>query len=332
MQILALSYSKAMGRIFFLGVNTGYVRDETPTAQHIKFHADRSGNGLYCTIVGNVLTPRGHGTNSVCARISRAPEWKTLANEIQNSGAIAGIQLSSTWTEYQGIKEFKNKSPENKLDEYLLVAKRINNNNIKDIFSNLRSASELSIEAGFKHIQLHAAHGYLFNLLLDPFFSSNYELALEEFCRWVEYLKANNIESSIRLSTKIGMAQIDSNDTRLAELMDTPCDYVDLSQGLYNIEKRLIYPTLAEILDARWETNIDTAKRHPNRNFIASGKFRSDNARSRILPENINIGICRDLIANPNFLENRSDGCQNKMKCHYFSRNEDSLSCGKWNK
>lgn len=317
-------------KCFFLAVNTGYVENETPTSKYIDFHAERSGNGLYCTIAGNVLTPQGHGSNNFCARISDKFEWKLLAKEIELRGAKAGIQISTAWDSYIGQKVFKTKHSNSDLETYKNIAKSFAQNEIIQLFSDLQIASDISVAAGFRHIQLHAAHGYLYNLLLDPFFSPQYELSLELTQKWVEKLKAQKIETSIRLSLVTGVVEIDASQIRLKETIQLPFDYIDLSQGLYNINKQFVYPSIADILENRWKMNKEIAKEYPEKRFIASGRLQNITTASRELADNIDLGICRDLIANPNFLVDLKNGCENRMKCHHHSRGEDSLRCGKW--
>jgi NADPH2 dehydrogenase len=38
------------------------------------------------------------------------------------------------------------------------------------------------------------------------------------------------------------------------------------------------------------------------------------------------------LIANPDYLRDKDNGCINAMKCHYYSRGEAHLTCGRWEK
>src|SRR5262245_42138047 len=48
------------------------------------------------------------------------------------------------------------------------------------------------------------------------------------------------------------------------------------------------------------------------------------------LPHNVHVGLFRDLIANPRFLYDRSQGCQDSGKCHYHSRGAKSVICPRW--
>lgn len=316
---------------FFLAVNTGFVADGLPDARCREFYHARSGNGLHCSIVGNVVTPGGVSSNHVCAQISEAIQWQELAEAITDAGAIAGIQLASAWPAYHGMRKFVAPRKEDAIADYKRVGASISKFDINAAFDGLFRGSELAIRAGYRHIQLHAAHGYLFNILIDPLFSHHTEIAGEKICQWVREVKSMGAETSIRVSMWTGDTSLDQS--RDHELMDHfssfPVDYIDVSAGFYNINKRLIYPATERLRSERVSATLAFAERHPDTQIILSGQ--SSDARNDALPLNVNIGICRDLIANPNYLNERSRGCKLCMKCHYYSRGELHLTCGKWN-
>jgi 2,4-dienoyl-CoA reductase-like NADH-dependent reductase (Old Yellow Enzyme family) len=317
-------------KYFFLAVNTGFADRGLPDARCVEFYARRSGNGLHCAIVGNVVTPGGFESNDVCTRISSDGAWQDLAEGIRARGAVAGVQLCSAWRGYQGMRRFVPRRGEHAIAEYEAIARSISSSDVVDAFATLNRGTELAVAAGFKHVQLHAAHGYLFNLLIDRRFSSHADLAAKLVQQWATDADRMNLETSVRFSLWTGHKATD--ELRALELVDDlaamPIDYLDVSAGFYNIDKRLIYPSTADLIAQRGEATLALAARHPETSFILSGKaFR---AWDPSLPMNVHIGVCRDLIANPDFLRDRLDGCMNCMKCHYFSRGAAYLTCGRW--
>ena len=316
-------------KYFFLPVNTGYMEERLPNNRCIDFYASRSGHGLYCAIVGNVVIPNGFDSNNVCAEISDSESWQRLAYAIAEQGAQPGIQLSSAWKNYQGIKKFIPRYNQNPVAEYKAAIKNLSSKNVCQIFGNLRRGIELAVRAEFSHIQIHAAHGYLFSLLIDEDFSLHSDLALDKLSNLAEELTSENIESSLRFSLITGDPSIDKNRSKLIDnVLILPFAFFDVSLGFYNIDKRLIYPTSEKLLTSRRNSTLALANRFPNKQIILSGK--SQEAWNTELPNNIHIGICRDLIANPNFLRDRTMGCTNCMKCHYYSRGLELLTCGRW--
>lgn len=315
-------------KYFFLAVNTGLVVNGLPDERCRAFYRERSGPEVYCSIVGNVVIPGGVPSNSVCSFISGSPTWKDLASAISEEGTIAGVQLSSAWEGYQGIKKFSSKV--GAIRGYLEAARSISREQITDALDGLERGTEHAVNAGYRHIQLHAAHGYLFNLLLDYRFSPMVGLVAQYIEHWATELRRIGVETSLRVSYGTGDEQFDlaDGDHALDGMIRHPVDYIDLSHGFYNVNKRLIYPSTPKILDERLKINLMVAARYPEKKFIMSGK--SALAWEGVLPNNISVGICRDLIANPNFIKTRQDGCANCMTCHYFSLGRNDLSCGLW--
>lgn len=326
MNVLASFENK---KIFFLPVNTGFGKKGDPDEELIDFYRKRSGNKIHCSIVGNVVIPNGFGSNDQCLFISKSEEWEKLSSAINENNTTAGIQLSSTWPNYIGNRDFVTSSPST-IDNYLLQVKDITTSEIDKIADQLKDAVNISIMHGFKHIQLHAGHGYLFSLLLDNVFCKNSEYALNKIKSIFDNLPGN-IETSLRFSLLVGMQQLDKkrkNELTIENLLKLPFNLFDISFGFYNINKHMIYPKTNAMLKSRIGKSLELAMLYPHKQFIISGRSLRDYEGQ--LPKNVSLGICRDLIANPTFLNSLSEGCTLCGKCHYYSRGETHIACGNW--
>jgi 2,4-dienoyl-CoA reductase-like NADH-dependent reductase (Old Yellow Enzyme family) len=315
---------------FFVGLNTGYVIDGAPDERLIEFHRRRSSPRLHCAIVGNVVLPGGYGTNSNTPRISKAQEWRRLANAIADNGSLPGIQLSTTWADYSGSKRFRSKEPGQVITRLRDLVRELGDRKILSTLSSLKEGADLALDAGFRHLQVHAAHGYLFSLLIDDRLNecaSQVRVWLEDFASG---LSANGIETSIRISVRTGDPQFDAvgRDKFHAQIAALPFDFIDVSSGYYDIDKQLIYPGRPDTLRQRREDTLSLALNFSARRFIFSGRALRESVND--LPPNLHIGLCRDLLANPDYLIDGSRGCINSGKCHYFSRDLGSISCSQW--
>lgn len=318
--------------IFLVGLNTGFVSEGEPDGRYIDFYQSRSSKELHCAIVGNVVIPLGHGTNASTPMLSRAQIWTQLASEISNRGSIPGIQLATAWEGYQGSRGFRAKDSHKAIQQSVDIAHNISRVQLEQVLDSLDTAVDLAWWHGFRHIQVHAAHGYLLSLLVDQRISPHAEQVLSRLAALAHRCCAEGIETSIRISLRTGDMTFDCSgrerDDFHAAIAALPFDFVDVSSGFYNIDKQLIYPARPDSLTIRRRETISLAESFPGRRFIFSG--RALESPTENLPENVHIGLCRDLIANPRYLAEPGNGCINSGKCHYFSRREKHITCPRW--
>jgi 2,4-dienoyl-CoA reductase-like NADH-dependent reductase (Old Yellow Enzyme family) len=316
-------------RIFFVGVNTGYARDGEPTEAFVSFFEARSSPKLHCTIVGNVVVPGGESTNPGTARIGSRSIWRDLAARITRKGSVPGIQLASNLPGFVASASFKAQDTAAEIARARALVNRLTPAEVTSILRSLEEGSRMAVDAGFRHIQLHAAHGYLFNVLLDDRINRQASEVRLEIADWLRRWNAAGVETSVRTSLRSGDVDFDSLDAdRFHDTMALlPSTYLDVSSGYYAVDKRLIYPARKEMLAERHEQTRVLARAHLSRAFIASGRVL---ASAVDWPSNVHFGVCRDLIANPGFLDDLDNGCENRGKCHYFSRGSASLTCAKW--
>lgn len=316
--------------VFFLAVNTGFVSAGVPDDRFLDFYRSRSSPKLHCAIVGNVTVPEGFGSNTTTPSLTTDAVWADLANAIRAAGSLPGIQLATTWDGYVGSRKFV--SPQSR--DFIPWARHLIRDTgfaaISAFLDSFELAATIAAEHGFGHIQIHAAHGYLLSLLVDLRINRNAMSVLDRLALLSERLRYQGVQTSIRISLRSGDPEFDGAGT--VDFQDTiaklPFDFVDLSSGFYNIDKRLIYPARPEVLAARFQDSLAIGLRHPRRSFILSG--RTLNRDWATIPTNMHPGICRDLIANPKFLQEPANGCRNYGKCHYYSRGHDYLTCARW--
>ncbi|WP_158620135.1 oxidoreductase [Corallococcus sicarius] len=317
---------------FFVGLNTGYVTRGKPDERYVDFYRRRSSPALHCAIVGNVVIPGGYGSNASTPTISRSPEWAKVASEIERYGSLPGIQLATTWENYIGSRSFRSPTAHETIERSRQLVRQLGPKRIALTLGALDEASDIAVAAGFRHLQVHAAHGYLLNLLVDDRINENAPEARERLANWASRHTAAGIETSIRISLRSGDNNFDANGQEHfhGQIAGLPFDFIDVSSGFYNIDKQLIYPGRPDVLRVRRTETIALADRFPRRRFILSGRALVEPQHD--LPPNLHIGICRDLIANPDYLADTSKGCINSGKCHYFSRGADHVTCPQWAK
>lgn len=317
-------------RVFFLGVNTGYVLNGEPDDSYVEFYRRRASPKLHCAIVGNVVVPGGHGSNEATPTLTRSGIWRTVAEAITAQGCLPGIQLATTWEGYSGNTRFVGAKHGQFIAAARALVESLGAPGVENALRAFDKAAQMAVEHGFLHVQFHAAHGYLLSLLVDERINPNAEQVLYGLSEIVSRLACAGVESSIRISLRTGDEEFDAiGSPRFHDrIAGTPFDYVDLSSGFYNIDKRLIYPSSPEVRVSRVTESCVVAERHPQKGFILSGLAGKD--KKFELPSNLHVGLCRDLIANPDFLEQPNDGCRNRNKCHYFSRGEKHLTCAVW--
>ena len=315
---------------FFVGLNTGYATGGRLQKRFIEFYRRRSSPALYCAIVGNVVIPEGHGTNSNTPTITRGPEWAELAGEITRRGSLPGIQLATAWEGYLGSKSFRSPGAAQTIRLARALVKGMGRAGIASTLRALDEAATMAAEAGFRHLQVHAAHGYLFSLLVDERLNEYAPEVLKHLADWAMRYSAAGLETSIRISLRTGDDEFDEHGRNRfhAQIVGLPFDFVDVSSGFYDIDKQLIYPGRPDVLKARRAETIALARRFPGCRFIFSGRALLQPDYD--LPPNVHLGFCRDLIANPDYLTDQSRCCANSGKCHYFSRGFDHVTCPQW--
>jgi len=317
-------------------INTSMYVEGEPTEQNISFFRLRSGRGITVCFVGNVGVIPELTLNDSTGIINDTKPWHKLCEEIRSNGSVAGIQLSCTPPKYRPRKQFEpNLLQEIELDRYRELLRAVSDKMWLRIETEFLRGIECALKVGFEHIQIHAAHGYLFSLVLDP--TINCKLRGLDILRNLiqAVAHASKVQGSLRVSWGIGL----TDDTlRTKAIIDLWHSFrkeirLDISRGYYNIDKSLIYPSPEAGEAPLLADAVTLAEKYRTSQISVAGNVWNPFTMSQ-LPDNLSFSIARPLIADPDHLIRMSDGsamvCDHCGKCHYFSRGLPSLICPKW--
>jgi 2,4-dienoyl-CoA reductase-like NADH-dependent reductase (Old Yellow Enzyme family) len=328
---------------YFAPINTGLVEDGNPTNELIEFHRSKSNNYTGINYVGNVAISKDYITNRRTLYVNQQMgSYENLAKQISDRGSLPGAQIACYRSKYTLNTQFKARN----VSEYVSFVRNevcaMSAQDLQKIISQFADGIRKLYNAGFKVVQIHAAHGYFLNNFLSKTYNSRQdEYGLDNFLIIREIIHSisdivKNLVLDLRVSlyeTEIETILNEDHKSFLDELYKIDgLDIISISNGIYNIDKTLIYPTkthgnnfLVKILEGYIATK-------PEKIWNLSGNIRDLNKLPLSL-QNISYSIGRSILADNNFLpqyfENSSmiNECKYSNKCHYYSRGKDFITC-----
>lgn len=317
-------------------INTGMYAAGEPTGQNIRFFRLRAGRGTAVSFVGNVGVIPELTLNNSSGVINNTRPWYRLCEGIRSAGSLAGVQLSCTPPRYRPRRQFEpNPLQDAELDRYRGLLRAISDKTWLRIETAFLRGIALSQELGFEHIQIHAAHGYLFSLVLDPTINDT-RIGLEVLRNVLQAVAcAANVQGSLRVSWRTGLP---GDTLRTKAIVDLWHPFrrdvrLDISGGYYNIDKSLIYPSQDAGEAPLLAEAAALADKYRDSQISVAGNVWNPFAMPP-LPANLSFAVARALIADPDHLKRMADGramvCDHCGECHYFSRDLPSLVCPKW--
>lgn len=186
------------------------------------------------------------------------PFLKRITTFIESQGSVAGIQLahagrkSSIQVSWKGGE---NLTPETggwqtvapsavAFKEGDLVPEALNNGEVKRIISDFKKAAKRALEAGFKVIELHGAHGYLIHEFLSPLsnfrtdeYGGSFENRMRFLTEIVEEVRSvwpDELPLFVRISATewVDNGWTESDSVKLASTLKTKgVDLIDCSTG-----------------------------------------------------------------------------------------------------
>ena len=317
-------------------INTGLYVDGESTLANMTFFEERARSGVDICMVGNIAVSEGNVPNDSTGVMSSSVKWAELASVIRRSGSTPGIQLSATLPEYRGQTAFTSTTQDKEFRSYKDLFDKMTKKDWEQLAARFADAVDLAFEQGFDHLQIHAAHGYAFSMALDPVINPA-SVGIGPMSNLIEHLyKKFGKRSSLRVSWFTGLKHDIERQARILELWSPFASMIelDLSNGYYNLDKRLIYPPHKCGEAPYMENAIALAKIYPYASFIVAGNIWNPYILAGCCPPNIHFAIARALIADPNHLfslrEKSNMLCDDCGECHFFSTGKRNVTCPKW--
>ncbi|MDD2732343.1 MAG: hypothetical protein PHF56_00255 [Desulfuromonadaceae bacterium] len=325
-------------RLRLAPINTGMYHNGVPTLENIDFFAARAGCGIGMCMVGNIATTSVTVPNASTGIMSDNLSWGSLAEAIRKAGSISGIQLSATLPGYRGQRSFVALDTETAMRQYKVLFDQMSEYDWQTLGDKFIQSIELCWRHGFEHVQLHAAHGYAFSLILDPKINPE-KHGWKALISILKLLASSNQHgTSLRVSWHTGLPYDDKRQARILEVWRPFIGKIelDLSNGYYNLDKRHIYPPHQNGGATFLNNAVSLADEFPEASLVVAGNMWNPYKLLETIPSNLNISIGRALIADPNYLlHQRNDKtslmlCDDCGKCHFFSKGAKSIECPLW--
>ncbi|KAH7123538.1 NADH:flavin oxidoreductase/NADH oxidase-like protein [Dendryphion nanum] len=293
----------------------GMATDSDPTDKHISAYTTWGSGGWGSIMTGNVeVSPVYRESNdTVLAKPSPSPTtlsaWKSWSHATQREGSPGIVQLVHPGRQSPpkaGDRPFSAPAiapsaiPLNIGDGLLerVLAKVVFGTpramtvaEIKEVTEQFAYAAKMSYEAGFKAVELHAAHGYLLSTFLSPKFNTRTDdyggSAAKRARIVVETIRA--VRKVVPASFAVGL-KLNSADVAGAENMEESLeqvgliaaeqiDFLEISGGTYenptmstgNVKSKRTKDREAFFLDYAQAVR----ERHPNLILMVTGGFRS---------------------------------------------------------
>jgi 2,4-dienoyl-CoA reductase-like NADH-dependent reductase (Old Yellow Enzyme family) len=333
-------------RILLAPINTGFAQNNRPSIKLLNFHRRRSGPTVGVSIVGNVVVSCDATLSPGTAVLSQRTELRRfclIARAIRLRGSLAGIQIASSPIGLSPSRPWRTPNLATEVNRLQQLTAGLTQSDLRGSISQFINTALLSVEAGFDFIQIHAAHGYLLSLLLNPEINrraDHYACDGPWLGEFVDALRASLASTllSFRISIASGFAdqkrEREYDSDLVVRLAGYGVDLIDLSAGLYTVDRHLIYPSLRAGPAPLFSIARDLALKVPCLVAFA-GNVLDLRDLPTDMPRNLFCAAGRAFIADPDFADKSArelfdeiHWCQRTGHCHYFTRGHPNIECG----
>lgn len=327
-------------------INTGFAQDGVPDGRLVEFHRRRAGPGIGVAFVGNVATDMSVRSNSGTAVLASKKDvsiFSKVSQAIKMRGSLAGIQLGDMPIWLSPSHHWRADNLDHEVQRLRCQIENESLDRLKCVLERFEHSARLAAMAQFDVIEIHAAHGYMISLLLDPLLNSRQDDFghngpwFEDLVSRVRAASGPNVLLAVRISGYTGVRSPDEDEVRTTlmgrRLQQLGVDLIDLSAGYYTIDRSFIYPKIGS---RQPNLELGTMLAHNTMiPVIISGNLQDLDVLKK-LPRNAMIGLGRSLLADPDYvskwLEDRKSSivhCCSTGRCHFGSRGKASIACGK---
>lgn len=335
-------------KFVFAPINVGKAESGHITDDLAEFYIERSGKGIDLTYIGNIAIKKKVSTNdnTVVFYNEDKNKWIELTRRINSNGSLVGAQLACRLYPFKAQTEMKNSDKQKKVSEIQKFILDLEFEEINSIVDDFILSALYAHETGFDVVQIHAAHGYFLSLLLSPYlnlrsdiYDSKNIFALSSIINGIRDKLGNEIIIDLRISLFEGIEDKDTeyNDkiTLLKKICALDIDMISISNGIYDLDKTLIYPNINDGFGVYIDHAKHLAELFSHNHWNVSGNINNLSALANSnLPDNLSFSIGRPLIADPNFIDLSLNGnvdlisrCDFKGTCHYYSSGREKISC-----
>lgn len=334
-------------RFFFAPINTGYSKEGVPIKEFIEFYQERSGKGIGISYVGNVSIGQEYVTNDNTAYFKdQLEEWAVLSQIIRKEGSTPGIQIACRNSTLTPIRKMIN----NKKEEYIKqVQQDINNVSFDEIYHIIDlfiNSAKKAYSAGFKVLQIHAAHGYFLSQMLneklnvrEDEFGIDRLKVLAEIINGIRKELPRDVLLDIRISLLDGLLteqeELKYKSILIKKLVEQDIEMISFSNGIYDINKQLIYPLKQWGHGVFIDKVLPYAEEYPHILWNVAGNIWDlEELKLEFLPNNLTFSLGRALIADPCFVKKSLNNnkqsinhCERKGQCHYYTLGKENVGC-----
>ena len=300
-QPLKIGTMEVKNRVVFPPMGPGFPADEegcvTPQLTEYFVERARGGAGML-TLGDSAVHPSGRAGAATIALWDDkfVPALGTMIRAVHNHGAKFGIELMHGGVQSH-LEQTMGPSGVPALAMIDAPAREMSVEEIEECVGAFGKAAERSAEAGFDFIEVHAAHGYLINEFLTPYFNRRNDEYGGSFDKRIRFLLdvVREIRNKVGDETPIGV-RINGDDfleeegwtladtCRLAPILEEEgVNYLSVSAGVYGA-LRIITASMYEEQGA-FVYLAEEVKKHISIPVIAVGRIKSPIMADKIIME-----------------------------------------------